>query len=489
MRGGRTTGRASGRDRPASLHRRPGIRRLARAVLAVCAALAAALPAFPFGLAAQEPAALRLSLDDALRMAEGSNPAYRRATNDALLNGIEMRTTWLDQLLPTPTLQLNTAYTGNLQRFGRDDYGNPIEKESADWVYASSTSQYLNLAWDISGPSNFQAHRRQSLVNAGRDLAQATALTAVQVEVRLLYMDALEQRELMESEEELLEGRRVDQGVAERLFSLGVKTPVEVLRAEFEVEQQSLALQRQRAAYQTALLELRAALGTDEGAPIELVSEPLPVFDPASLDTDALLSRARDVNPRLRAADVGVATADVEAAQARGMWWPQISVGLDVYKRAQAFDGGGALFDPALDQGLESYFFIRMSLPVFSNFFGLQQQRERATVALRNEVETGRETQLDVERAVRIARLTLQNEHESVRIAERSSEIAGEALRLARERYRLGTGTFEELRASAVAEAGARRQLITARHAFVEALLRLEEAVGEPVRPASASGR
>jgi outer membrane protein len=440
-------------------------------------------------LHAQDRPPSTLSLEDALRMAEGSNPAYRRATNDALLNGVEMRTTWVDQLLPTPTLQLNTAYTGNLQRFGRDDFNNPVERANADWVYASTTSQYLNLAWDIAGPSIFQAHRRQSLVNAGRDLAQESALTGVQVEVHLLYMDALEQRELLESEEELLEARRVDQSVSERLFNLGVKTPVEVLRAEFEVEQQSLALQRQRAAYQTALIELRTAVGMDDDVPVELADEVLPIFDPSSLDAGALVDRASEVNPLLSVAGVRVATADVEAAQARGTWWPEISLGLDVYKRAQAFDGGGALFDPAFDQGLESNFFIRMSLPVFTNFFGLQQRREQATVALRNEIETRREAELDVERTVRVAVLTLQNEHESVRIVERSNQIAGEALRLARERYRLGTGTFEELRASAVAEADARRQLITARHAFVEALLRLEEAVGERVRPASAAGR
>jgi outer membrane protein len=448
--------------------------------LAVLCTLAPAL------YAQERPSAL--SLDDALRMAEGSNPAYRRATNDALLNGVEMRTTWVDQLLPTPTLQLTTGYQGNLQRIGRDDFGNPVERASADWIYSSSTSQYLNLSWSVNGPSIFQAHRRQSLVNTGRDLARARALTGVQVEVRLLYMDALEQRELLESEEELLEARRVDQGVSERLFNLGVKTPVEVLRAEFEVEQQSLVLQRQRAAYQTALIELRTAVGLDDDVSVELVDEVLPIFDPSTLDAGSLVDQALAVNPLLREAEVRVATADVEAAQARTVWWPEVSFGLDVYKRAQT-PGQGALFDPAFDQGLESNFRIGLSLPVFGDFFGSQQRREQTTVALRNEIETRRETELDVERTVRVAVLTLQNEHESVRIAERSGEIAGEALRLARERYRLGTGTFEELRASAVAEADTRRQLITARHAFVEAMLRLEEAVGERVRPTSAVGR
>jgi outer membrane protein TolC len=77
-------------------------------------------------------------------------------------------------------------------------------------------------------------------------------------------------------------------------------------------------------------------------------------------------------------------------------------------------------------------------------------------------------------------------------LAERSQQIADEALRLARGEYRIGTRTFEELRSSFVSEADIRRQVITSRHSFVDALLSLEEAVGTRVRggglPAPALG-
>ncbi|HSG49630.1 MAG TPA: TolC family protein, partial [Longimicrobiales bacterium] len=72
----------------------------------------------------------------------------------------------------------------------------------------------------------------------------------------------------------------------------------------------------------------------------------------------------------------------------------------------------------------------------------------------------------------------------SLRLAERSAEIAQEALRLAREEYRIGTRTFEDLRQAIDSEADTRRQLIKGRYAFVDALLSLEEAVGTRVTPA-----
>ena len=433
---------------------------------------------------AQQRETLRLTLDDALRIAEGSNPAYRRATNDTLLNDVEMRTTWLDQLLPTANLQLFTNFTGNLQRTARDNFGNPIANPAADWVHFSRTIQRLTLAWNVRGPSLFQAHRRQTLVNEGRELAQRRALTDVQVLVQLLYMDALEQRELMESEAELLDARRVDLDVAERLFSLALKTRVDVLNTELEVEQQTLALQQQESAYQSALLELLTALGTDDGRTVELIDGGLPIFDPSDLDPGGLVDRALDVNPTLRESGVAVEAASLGLSEQRSAWWPQVAMGIDISRQVQT-TAGGAILDPAFDRALDSNFFIQLSVPILNDFFGTRQSTQQAAIALRNERERDREARLELQKTVRGAVLTLGNQWETLLLADRSSEIAQEAIRLAREEYRLGTLSFEALRTSFENEATTRRQVITARHAFVEALLRLEEAVGSPVRPAA----
>ena len=56
--------------------------------------------------AAGDPPPLQLTLDQALALAAGENPTVRRAVNDAGLNGTEMRSTWLDQLLPQASLTL-----------------------------------------------------------------------------------------------------------------------------------------------------------------------------------------------------------------------------------------------------------------------------------------------------------------------------------------------------------------------------------------------
>jgi outer membrane protein len=449
---------------------------------ALGATLAALLFVAP--AAAQDSGASRLTLSDALDIAEGHNPGYRQASNSAALNSVEMRTIWLDQLLPRASVSLfNTGFTGNLQRVGQDNFGNPIQNPSADWNYFSNTSQQLGLTWALQGQSLLHAYKRQGLTGEDRALTETRALTELQVEVQRSYMDALEQRELLRAEAELGEARAIDLNVAERLFSLALRTRVDVLNAELAVEQQAFALQQQQTAYDRAVLALRTRLGNDEVGAIELVEESLPLFDPASLDPDALVRMALRVNPEIQQSAVAVRSSGLGVSESKNAWWPEVSMNLFVYRRSQQ-PRGSSLFNIGINEPLESQFQVQFSIPMFNNFFQNKLAMDRASVQLENDREVDRATRLRIEETVRVASLELTNQWESLRLAERSLEIAQEALRLAREEYRIGTRTFEDLRSSFDQEALTRRQVITSRHSFVDALLSLEVAVGERVRSA-----
>lgn len=277
-----------------------------------------------------------------------------------------------------------------------------------------------------------------------------------------------------------MEARRTDVEVASRLFGLAMRTRVDVLTAELGVEQQTRALRRQQAAFHKASLALRTRLGDDDLPPFRLAEAPLPIFDPAVLDAEDLVGRALDVNPALEQARVGVRSAQVGLKESRRAWWPTLLLNFNLARRAQT-PQGEALFDLSFDEALDQRFYVGLQVPMFNDFFQNRQGIHRSSVELANSRETERESLLRVEEAVRGALLELESQWESLRLAERSAEIAAEALELAREEYRIGTRTFGELRQSIDAEADTRRQVIQARYAFVDALLSLEEAVGAPV--------
>ncbi|MGE0158407.1 MAG: TolC family protein [Gemmatimonadales bacterium] len=431
---------------------------------------------------AQQPDSLRLTLDEALRIARATNPAYRQAANQASLNATESRTTWFDQVLPRATLNLfGTNFYGNVRRRAQDNFGNPIENPSADWVYFSETSQSLQLDWQIQGTSLFNTLDRQRLLNRSRTLAESRALTELDVQVERAYWEALEQEELRRAEEELLDAREVDLRVAERLFGLAMRTRVDILRSELAIEQQRLTLGQQTASAERAKLALRTLLGDDELPPFELTATPIPTFDPSGLSVAPLVDRARGENLELRQAGVAVESARVEVSDSNRRWWPTLFANYNVTRRAQTPEGR-ALFDFTPDEPLDHRFFVGLQVPAFTNYFGNRQASARASVALDNASEAERETRLRVEETVRGALLELESQWEALAVAERAGEIASEALELAREEYRLGTRTFEALRQSIDEEAATRRQLIQSRYAFADALLDLEEAVGARIR-------
>ncbi|MEJ2203752.1 MAG: hypothetical protein P8170_06555 [Gemmatimonadota bacterium] len=295
-----------------------------------------------------------LTLEQALEIAEARNPAFRQANNRVQLNGTEMRTTWLDQILPRANVTLfNTSFTGNHQGKATDNLGYPIDNPDAAWVYFSSTRQALDVSWRIQGASLFQAFRRQRITNRERNVARDRAFTEMDVSVRRLFMDALEQRELMLAEEELVAAREVDREVAERLFSLALRTRVDVLNAELAIEQQALARQQQRALFERAKLTLRTELGDDELGDFILADEPLPIFDPSALDADELVERALGVNPELRQREVAVESARLGVAENRNSWWPTVDLGMRVSRVAQTQETA-ALFDVSFDEDLDS---------------------------------------------------------------------------------------------------------------------------------------
>jgi outer membrane protein TolC len=454
------------------------------------AAAVVALATTPSGMRAQARVAegpstdtVRLTLARALDIAGGSNPDYRKAENNLDLNPVQMRATWMDQLLPKPNLSLlNTAYYGNLQHHAIDNLGNPISASPSGWSYFSNTNQSLALGWTIQGASLFHDYRSQRLTNESRDVAVTQALSTMQVAVRRQYMAAMRERDLLRAEEELVGARNADKQMADKLFSLAMNNRVDVLNAELAVEQQGLSVQQQRTAYAKALLALRTQLGDEELGPISLADEPLPVFDPSSLDADSLVDVALDVNPDLRQARVGVDRSREALAQTHSLWWPSLSLSWNIGRSAQGLRSD-ALFDVTSNQPRDSRFYAQLSFPMFNDFFRNRQQQAQAAVDLQNSREDARKQRLSLEENVRGALLDLENQYQSLQTNRHAEQIAQEALRLAREQYRTGTGTFADLRTAIDNEANTRRQVINSRYTFIDDLLILEQQVGAPVGP------
>jgi outer membrane protein TolC len=226
-------------------------------------------------------------------------------------------------------------------------------------------------------------------------------------------------------------------------------------------------------------------MGDPDMADFELAAIDPPVFDPVELEVGTLVGLAMRENPTLMEAESSVAGARLGVREARQNWYPNLNLAFDYGRLAQTREAEAFLDFTPQSAEWQSSFSVFISLPVLNNFFGDRAEQAQAQVEVDRQELALRDRRLQVEETVRTQLITLRNQFQSLSLAQRSLEIAGEAVTLAREEYRLGTRTFEQLQEAVTQLADARRQVIQTRYTFVDALLTLEEAVGQRVAPGS----
>jgi outer membrane protein len=437
--------------------------------------LAALLAAAP--LEAQEPRVL--SLEDALELARQNNPLLRQAINELELTPAGMRAAW-GAFLPRLDLGMGTNINANRRLQAEDNFGNPIVNPNVEWVTVSRSSQDISASFSLfEGGRRFHERGAERARGLARERGVEAEMTATWGRVATSFYETTRQSDLLELEMALLEGKRLDLESTTRLFELAVGSRVDVLAAELEVQRQERAVRLAENEHAKAVLALRAEIvapGMGEFATRGTAPEP---FDPAALDEDALIGRALDQSPLIlqNRAQVDVSRASLSAV--RGGRLPTIRLTTGFYQSAYAQEYA-ATFQPFSSDSRYASASLSLSLPVFTGF-SAERDIANAQVELANAEEGVRQTRMEIERDVRSRLIDLRGAWDSYRLAERSSEIAEERLRLAREGYRLTTVTFADLQLAIEGAANERRTAINARYDFVAARIELEQVVGGPL--------
>jgi outer membrane protein len=109
-------------------------------------------------------------------------------------------------------------------------------------------------------------------------------------------------------------------------------------------------------------------------------------------------------------------------------------------------------------------------------------QNAQASAQTEDAAEAVRARELLVRTAVSENYYALEAAYTAINIQESNRTAAQEALRLATERYRVGSGTFYELLDSQLAAQQAEADYVNAVYAYHRAIATLENAVGRPLR-------
>src|SRR5690606_7583258 len=245
------------------------------------------------------------------------------------------------QFLPNVSASLTTGISRSRFVSGEDDFGRPIPEDVHRSRADQSVSANVTLFDGLSRVNSLRAARAESRAVAARIAASRNALVA---DVSRRYYAALQARQRIALEEQLLESARERLETTEQQLRVARTHPEDVLGAQVDVARQELALEQAHGNARKADLDLPQTRGVEQPVDFDL-ADALPArFDPASLDEDALVARALRAAPRVLELTASAAAAEHTAGAARWSRWPQISL-QGSFSRGMNLGSNEALFE------------------------------------------------------------------------------------------------------------------------------------------------
>lgn len=480
------------------------------------------------------PPAATLSLSEALQQAHNHNPLYQQRLNSAATARMQVRNAY-GQLLPGASVSAGADYTGA----GSANFGSGFIRQTSAVVGSNYSA---GVSWQIDG-GRLVAPREQKANQRAVEEDIANEESGLRFSVTQQYLSVLQATAQVAVAKQQVERNQNFLDLASAKYRVGQGTLIEVRQAEVQKAQSDVALLRAIQAEAEAKLELFRRIGITPPLALEQIglSDSFPVQEP-QFDLDALLAQAKGQNPAIRALEARRHQADVGVTSAKTAFLPSLSMraGWSAFTQQQT-DGalllsqslGGAIgsanscvsqdsirtgagltpigtancyagagLDPtgtaltpqarrAIQNSNNNFPFnftkqpfsasLQISLPIFTGFgrsLRLQQAREQA----RNADETVRAQALQVESDVHARYLGLSTAFRAIAVQAQSREAARDQLRLAQDRYRLGSGTALEVSDAQNSVQRAEGDYVNAIYDYHKTLAALEAAVGRPLR-------
>lgn len=473
----------------------------------------------------------QLSLRQAIDFALAYSPVYRQTANDRSPAAWGVRNAYAS-FIPAVTGSYGLNYRGSgTQTFLADEFVQPSATIGSDYS--------LTLSMTLSGRTLMQPGLARAQLRAAEAGIDGAAI-ALESLVEQQYLAGLRAEAQVRLAELQLERNEEFLRLARARFQVGQNTMLDVRQAEVARGQSQVALLQARQLVTVEKLRLFEQMGVPapDDPSVVALTDSFPIVQPG-WQLSALLGEAERQNPELLALRARESAAAAGERAAKSSWLPTVSLSAGWSGFTQQFTNEAFLIDRARTgsnislascQNQNQVFMdvnsrlspeqqiplsdcsafvftdtdaaaIRADNRVFPFDFQSQPFQARATISLplfsqftrsleisqasiltEDAQEAVRERELRVRTAVSQAYYALLTAFETIGIQESNQVAAREQLRLATERYRVGSGTFFELLDAQLAATGAEADYINAVYAYHQSIATLEAAVGRPLR-------
>jgi outer membrane protein len=422
-------------------------------------------PGLQPGLARSPDSARKISLDEAVRLAQQNSPQAIQAEGTERTSKAA-KVSAIGAILPSASLS-----AGHVVQFGGGQTRTNQNGEQVTVAAApvNSTGLNLNMTLFDGGQRLYDLRTAKSQIEAAEANRVAVKYN-VALNVKQQYYAVLA---AIESED----AARLQMAQATEQF----KTSIAKVRAGVATRSDSLRGVIQVGNAQLALITAQSNKEAADASLTRLVGSEVPVTaDPASLQENmaALPDSAELASLAKNGPAVEQARANLDAAQesrkaSKATYLPSLSAS---YSRT----GSGT--DKRFGIGDDPYSYngrlsFSLSYPIFNNF-QREEQVVRAKVAEVNAQATLRDTQLGAQEALTQYIGALRGASQRVAVQVASVAAAEEDVRVQQQRYNIGASTLLDLITSQAALATAQQALIQARYDYRIARAQLEALIG-----------
>lgn len=252
---------------------------------------------------------------------------------------------------------------------------------------------------------------------------------------------------------------------AQGFYDVGTRARIDVLRAQAQLAQSELNLERAKNTLAVNWVNLNVAMGLPQNSRYRLAEEP-EELDPSTIPLQTLLDTALAQRPELSSlqARLRATLANLEATYAGLL--PRLTA-----NGGYNLSGDPSPLDPSWSIG------VNLSWSIFDGWLTRYQALEQIYSA-RSQAEDLRQSQNTIYQEVSASYLDWNTAFRSIQRARINAQAAEEAFTIARERYRVGVGSYLEFLDAELAWRQAQVELVQAQTDYHTARVNLERAIG-----------
>ena len=314
----------------------------------------------------------------------------------------------------------------------------------------------------------FDFGKNAASVDAARKLSEV-ALEDVELQRQLItqtvkqaYTNINFAQRLQRVAEQSLQRAELNLRSARGFFDVGTRPKSDVTRAEVDVANARVDVIRARNAERLGRAALNTAMGVAADTPTQVVDSL--VYQPATLDRGRLQDEARRRRPEFRQARLRAEAAEAVVRRTTRDFLPDIT-------GSAAYGATRTTFDEAWSATLA------LSWSIFDGGNRIARNRE-ARANLDAAQARVLATELDIQRDVEQAQISVSEAEERIQAAQKAVESAQENFRLAQGRFDAGVGTILELTDAQLALTQTQNTEAQALADYRIALSNLDRAVG-----------